>query len=219
MRFLFFLAFIFLFNRATLAQDSLAIRHKPQHALKFSPLHLWGFYPTLQFAYEVSLTQRLGFQVDAGYVLNAYSNTNSDFQDKRGTKLKVEGRYYFESLPNSPDGFYVSIEPYLNLVNFDRTGSVNECFDGTCQNMFVRYFTSKVKYRENGVSCKVGYLIFFDENILLDINAGWSLRNIRYYGNEGTTSDMIEFFSFEPNEEDRVVLTPTLGIRVGYRFR
>lgn len=203
----------------TLGQDSTHIRHKPRHALKFSPFHLIGFYPSFQLAYEVGISNRLGLQVDAGYILTNYNSTNTDYQNKRGTKLKADIRYYFHSLPNSPDGFYSALETHLNYVNFDRQETTTECFDASCQNMFVRYYSTMVKYRENGGSVKVGYLIFFDNSFLMDVSVGWSLRNIRYYGTGSNTNDVITFFSFEPNEEDRVVITPILGIRIGYRFR
>lgn len=202
------------------SQDSIRIRHKPKHAFKISPVHLWGFYPTLQLAYEIGVSERVGLQFDAGYVVNYGRAVDSDYLNKRGTKLKMELRYYFESLPNSADGFYMSIEPYYSHIKFDRAGSSTECFDPLCQNLFTRYFNYEVTYREKGVSIKGGYVIFFDQHILLDINIGWSLRDIRY-DEPPNTIDTFQnnFFFFGPNEEDRVILSPLVGIRVGYRFQ
>lgn len=212
--------FVLVFNMVVQGQDSTLIRHKPRHALKISPLHLLGFYPTLQVAYEVGISDRIGFQIDAGLVVNYRGGTSTDYQNKRGTKLKAELRYYFESLPQSPDGFYVSVEPYLNRVNFDRSGTTTECFDPLCQSLYTRHFSFGVKYREYGVSAKGGYVIFFDQHVLLDVTIGWSLRDIQY-DQPSNTAEMVQnnFLFFGPNEEDRVVLSPLVGIRLGYRFR
>lgn len=220
MRYLLIVVFVLLSNAFAWSQDSVLIRHKPRHALKISPVHILGFYPTLQVAYEMGLSDRVGVQVDAGIVLNYRGGTSTDYQNKRGTKLKAELRYYFESLPQSADGFYVSVEPYLNRVNFDRSGTTTECFDPQCQSLYTRYFSYGVKYREYGVSAKGGYMIFFDKHILLDVTIGWSLRDIQY-DQPPNTVEMIQnnFLFFGPNEEDRVVLSPLVGVRLGYRLR
>ncbi len=220
MRYCFTLALWVLFSVAVHGQDSVSIRHKPKHAVKWSPMHLWGFYPSMQLAYEVGISERIGIQVDAGYVLNFGGNLDEDYQNKRGVKLKTELRYYFESLPKSSDGFYMSVEPYWNQVKFDRSLTSEECFDPACQTRFLRYNTFGVRYKELGLSTKGGYLIFFDSNILMDVTVGWSLRSIDYQYPEGMENTLMNTLNFfEPNEEDRIVLSPTIGLRVGYRFR
>ena len=176
----FIILILILASITLVAQDSLQVKHKPAHAVKWSPIHLWGFYPTLQLAYEASVSKRLTVQADVGYVVNYRGGTNTEYMNKRGVKLKAELRYYFESLPKSPDGFYVSIEPYKTSINFDRSITTTECFDPNCQNTFLRNYAYKVEYREIGISGKGGYIIFFDKNIFLDITIGWSWRSIDY---------------------------------------
>lgn len=216
-----FIALIIILTSITLAaQDSLQIKHRPAHALKWSPIHLWGFYPSLQVAYEIGLTKRLSIQTDIGYVINYENGTNTEYMNKRGVKLKAELRYYFESLAGGRDGFYASLEPYMTSINFDRSVTTTECFDPNCQNRYLKYYAYKVEYREIGLSGKGGYVIYFDENILLDITIGWSWRSINY---DQPTNVPVSFSGgfnfFGPNEEDRVVLSPLFGARIGYRFR
>lgn len=217
----FFITLIFIFLSAGLvAQDSLLIRHKPAHALKWSPIHLWGFYPSLQLAYEASVSKRLAVQADVGYVLNYRGGTNTEYMNKRGIKLKAELRYYFESLPNSRDGFYASIEPYLTSINFDRSVTVTECFDPNCQNRYLKNYAYKVEYKEIGFSGKGGYVIYFDNNILLDITIGWSWRSIDYDQPSNVPALTTGGFNFfGPNEEDRIVLSPLFGARIGFLLR
>lgn len=201
------------------AQDSLEIRHKPAHAIKWSPIHLLGFYPTVQLAYEASVGKRLSVQGDVGYVINYEGGTNTEYMNKRGVKLKAELRYYFESLPGSRDGFYASVEPYLTSINFDRSITISECFDPNCQNSYLRNFTYKVEYRETGFSGKGGYVIYFDNDVLLDISIGWSWRVVNYDHPDNVRPITSGFNFFGPNEEDRSVLSPLVGVRVGYRLK
>jgi hypothetical protein len=202
-----------------MAQDSLEIRHKPAHAIKWSPIHLLGFYPTVQLAYEASVGKKLSVQGDVGYVINYEGGTNTEYMNKRGVKLKAELRYYFESLPGSSDGFYASIEPYATLINFDRSITISECFDPNCQNMYLKNYTYKVEYRETGFSGKGGYVIYFDNDILLDISIGWSWRVVNYDQPDNIRPTTSGFNFFGPNEQDRIAISPLVGVRVGYRLK
>ncbi|GCC49997.1 hypothetical protein SanaruYs_02120 [Chryseotalea sanaruensis] len=216
---LLFTSILLLTSVALSAQDSLQIKHRPDHAIKWSPLHLWGFYPSLQFAYEKSLGKKLAVQADVGYVVNYGGGSNTEYMNKRGVKLKAELRYYFESL-SSRDGFYMSIEPYITSINFDRSVTLTECFDPDCQNSFLRNYAYKVEYREMGISGKGGYMIYFDRRIFLDVSLGWSWRSVDYdQPSTVPVSTTGGFNFFGPNEEDRIVLSPLFGARLGYRFR
>lgn len=220
---IFFISFFTLISFVAVSQrpDSLKFAHRPAHALKWSPIHLWGFYPSLQLAYEVGFAKRLSAQADAGYVVRYDEGTSTDYMNKRGVKLKAELRYYFESLAGGMDGFYASVEPYMTSINFDRSVTLSECFDPACQHTFWRNYTYKVEYREMGLSAKGGYIIYFDKNILLDVNIGWSLRSINYDqpDNVPELAPVGGFNFFAPNEEDRIILSPLFGARIGYRFR
>ena len=212
------------------SQDSLLVDHLferliPNHAIKISPLHLIGFYSTVQLGYEVKVARRISMQLDAGYVINHRSAYRSDFQDKRGTKLKLEGRYFLDPRWHSGSINYVSVEPYTTIINFDRETAQVECFDLDCQVLYSKRYLYKMKYRESGFSIKYGFLIKSSGNFLFDFNFGWTLRFVRYIkpdlGTPGTfiagRTDIF-FFNF-PNEQNRIVPTPVVGLRVGYRIR
>lgn len=190
----------------------------PDHAVKFSPMHLVSFYPTAQFSYEVKLFRLFTMQAEGGYVLPHTYDQN--FQDMRGAKLKLEARQYFNWHSKSVV-CYFAFEGYQNIVNFDRETWYDECFDGNCQNQYRTFFDFKVKYREHGVSLKYGMLWYIARpHFFLDVNGGFSIRSINYNKPEGMidrNEDDRDLFT-TPNEEDRVMLYPCIGIRIGYRI-
>jgi hypothetical protein len=188
----------------------------PSQVIKFSPLHLMNFYPTIELSYEHRLADRFTLQGEFGYVLDYGSNTSADFQDKRGFKAKVEPRYYL-AYSESHMYFYTSGELYLNRINFDRETYVNGCIDQWCEFRFVQRTEYEMKYREHGASLKLGWIIYF-HRFLLDLNSGWTVRVVSYSGQQQTFDDMIEVFDFGPDETDRTQLSPNLGIRLGYRL-
>ena len=193
----------------------------PHTAVKVSPLHLLNFYPTIELSLEQRILPRFTTQVEAGYVLDYNANIHRDFQDKRGVKLKLEGRYYFGSVSDPNKIYYGAIEAYTNLINFDRYASGTECFDLECEHLYRREYDYKVSYREYGLSFKAGVLRYFGSSIFMDLNGGITLRNVRY--NEPARprafaeNDEFSFFQI-PNENDRVAFSPNLGLRFGYRF-
>ena len=111
----------------------------PQQAIKFSPLHLINFYPTLEFSFEQKVSSQVSMQLEVGYVLDYNNDYDDDFLNKRGVKLKLEGRYYFFGRTDKRKIYYLAGEAYANVINFDRASSTQECFDATCDNIFIRY--------------------------------------------------------------------------------
>lgn len=202
------------------AQDSLNIdKLVPGSAVKFSPLHLLNFYPTVEVSYEHKLFQRVTLQAEVGYVLDYHYET--EFDDKRGVKLKLEPRYYFWGRTDREKIYYASAEPYFYVINFDRTDSREECFDMECTSRFRRTYQYKVKYRENGITLKAGYIRYYSR-FFLDFNSGLTLRNIRYYKPDLSGADFDEgplMFIKIPNEENRITIAPHLCVRLGYRLK
>jgi hypothetical protein len=220
---LFFLFVLLLCNRLA-AQDSLTVDMLvPDRAIKLSPLHLMNFYPTIEISYEQKIAGRVTAQAELGYVLS-YPMANGydeDFQNKRGVKTKLEVRYYFWGRVDRKKMYYVSAEPYRYIINFDRQDERTECFDLECNDRFIRKYNYKMEYRENGMSVKAGLIRYFS-NFFLDLNSGFTIRNIRYNEPDwlvpGFDDEMWEFFEI-PNERDRVAFAPHFGIRIGYRLK
>lgn len=208
-----FLFFVTTIGRAQGVEPELTL--VPTNAIKLSPFHLINFYPTLEVSYERKIWKRFTFQTEVGYVLN-YQTQATDYQNKRGVKLKFEPRYYFHQKGDRVL-YYGAVEYYNNIINFDREVHVTECFDVDCVNQFDRLYFYKVKYREQGVSFKGGMTIHFNK-VFLDFNAGISIRSIDYDDPLDVDGLDDNFLYFGPNEEDRTVPSPCLGIRVGYRF-
>jgi hypothetical protein len=205
------------------AQDSLSMEALvPGKAIKVSPLHLFNFYPTIEISYEHRIAKRVTLQLEGGYVLD-YGSYDTDFIDKRGVKTKLEARYYFWARDERRKLYYMAAEGYWNAVNFDRKSSRIECFDNDCQSQFVRFYDYKMEYRESGFTLKVGFLKYFGaSDVFIDINSGWTIRNVQYREPEelasgGFEDDSVIFFEI-PNENDRIAVSPNFGIRFGYRI-
>lgn len=194
----------------------------PVHAIKVSPLHLLNFYPTIEVSYEKKIFRRFTLQAEGGYVLNYPDSADELYQDKRGVKLKLEGRYYLGALTEREKIYYVAIEPYANVIDFDRLGAVEECFDLECNHPYTRQISFKVKYREKGASLKAGMVWYVGSGFLLDVSAGFTLRDIIY--EEPPLPDEVGYerewaLIRIPNEDDRVTAAPYLGFRFGYRLK
>jgi hypothetical protein len=199
------------------ARDSTDVKWlAPSKVIKFSPLHLMNFYPTIELSYEHRVADRFTLQGEFGYVLDYENNTDTEFKDKRGFKAKLEPRYYL-AYSEKHMSFYTSAEVYFNHINFDRETYVNGCIDQRCDFQFVQRTNFEVKYREHGASIKLGWIIHM-HRFLFDLNSGWTVRFIRYSGQHENFDDMVEVLDFGPNEADRTRLSPNLGIRFGYRL-
>ncbi len=226
MRYISLLVIFILSAASVYSQDSLGYKRLvPSHAFKFSPFHLINFYPTLEFSYEKKLTKVFTAQVEYGYILDYPGNNDESYKDKRGYKMKVELRRYFAPVVYRNLVFYGAAEFYWNDVDFDRLFSQQECFGLDCDHAIIRYSYYPVRYNEQGFSLKFGLVKYFFTNFFMDVNSGWSMRFIDYdafmpNGVPAFPEGDVEDFMFDiPNEEDRVVPSPVLGIRIGYRFR
>ncbi len=217
----FFIAPVMLMAFSGSAQDSLLFkRFVPRHAIKISPFHLVGFYPTFQLSYETRVANRFTVQAEGGVVFDNAFEEDEDFQDKRGAKAKLELHYYVLPSARAKMISYLAMELYWNAVNFDRRQVQQECYDVECNHTYTREFDYKVTYREPGFGLKVGFVKYFSRFLFMDINSGWRVRFVDYTDPFSTAEDAINsWLPPIPNETDRVSLSPIVGIRFGYLFR
>ena len=205
---------------ASPAQDS---TQQYFRVLKASPLNLFFFYQSFQLAYEHQLTRKISAQAEAGVVLSrpGYVHDNQ-YLSMRGTKLKAELRYYLAGLRVNRPNFYTSLEPYYNIINFDRDLTQRECFDLNCNSQIQHRYYFVVKYREPGVAWKMGLQIS-KRNFIVDFSAGVRARFIDYEKPsipEGidNNNNIEPLISILPNEEKRVTAGFITDIKLGYRF-
>ncbi|HEY9048567.1 MAG TPA: hypothetical protein VIN08_21820 [Ohtaekwangia sp.] len=209
------------------AQDSLEYRsYVPNHAVKFSPFHLINFYPTLELSYEKRIYRWITLQGEYGYVIDYGDRTDASYRNKRGSKFKLEVRKYFAPVTYRNLIFYGALEGYMNAIRFDERYTTQECFGEDCDHVYIRdrYYTTQ--YHEQGFGFKFGLVKYFLSNFFMDVNSGWCIRFVDY---DKMRPDNIQIFNSGveeegwgidiPNEHDRVVPSPVLGIRIGYRFR
>ena len=198
------------------AQDPL-LANVPRQAIRFSPFHLVGLYPTLEFAVEQRLYKQVTLVGEYGHVLN-YGNSNR-YSNKRGYKAKTELRYYLHQARRLT--LYAAGEYYWSAIRFDRWAQRKEYLDANFEFPIIRKFAYPVVYDEHGVSLKYGFLIHLPSQLFFDVNAGIRVRVIDYDKPElgiGETNAHSDDF-ITPDEHDRVVPGFVLGVRLGYRFR
>ena len=184
-------------------------------------MNLIFFYPSIQFAYEHQINRRISAQAEAGIVVDYLGDgyENLEFQNKRGAKIKAEFRYYPSGLRRNRPNYYASLEPYFNLVNFDREINQTECLDINCTQQFQHRYLFLVKYREEGISFKNGLQInkgWFT----VDFSAGLRLRFVNYIkpAIPNGIDDWFDafFLDFSPNEEKRMSVGIITDVKVGY---
>lgn len=203
--------------------DSVAKFETPFFAMKFSPQHLVGMYPTIQIGLEHRIIKRLSIHYDAGLVINFKGTNTEDYANKRGYKIKIEPRYYFHSLEYTH--FYTGLEFYKNDITFDRTSTfLVTCPSGNCS--YYQYDTYQVKNQEKWLAFKVGSTLYGldSKRLFFDLSAGLTFRDIDYdFVGKPIGASLTEFDSglpfWAPRETDRQVFGLTFVARVAYRLR
>jgi len=205
---------------ASVAQEeSKYDRVVPNHAVKYSPLHLLNFYSTVQLAYERRLGEKTSLQLDAGYIVDL-GTYDREATNRTGFKVKLEPRYYFGVSYGRTFSWYAALEGYYHRAKYNRMATRQECFDTECQIQFLRRFQYAIRYREPGVGFKVGFVKYFDK-VMMDINTGWAVRFVSYEKPSFTPGFNEMDWSWGPqvpNETSRVGVMPLLGFRLGYSF-
>lgn len=199
---------------------------RPDLALKWSPFHLYYFFPSWQFALEHRLTNRMNIQYDAGWIAD-FRSFDLQYQNPHGFRGSVELKYFLPVTRMIP--MYVAAEYYYHDIRFDRTETVGiNCIDNDCD--YYQYVSYPVKSREQGPSFKFGLLLFpawhVNRSLFFDFNGGFAFRfidykygqrpegeNIRYFGN--TTP---EWLTLAPDESLSTKVRFVLGVRIGLRL-
>ena len=122
---------------------------QPRLAVKWSPLHLFYFYPSIQLGLEHKLTDNLNIQYDLGWIFERpYAiQENPDYKNKRGFRGMLELRYYLPSPRKIP--FYLAGEFYYSKVTFDRWLLVGRgCENGSCN--YFEYLPTRVRNDHSG---------------------------------------------------------------------
>ncbi len=191
-----------------------SIAWAPRAIIKFSPLHLLNFYPTVQVAFEYRIARRISLQTDVGVALN-YSNQNARFLDRRGVKFKQDVRYYLSPVNSSSNAHYLSAEYYGNFINFDREVWGLSCFDLDCINQFRQRYFFTVRHREHGIGLRYG-IHYFQGRFDFDFGFGFLARFVRYQ-QPTVPGEAINWALIRiPNERNRISFGPTIGLRIGY---
>ena len=196
----------------------------PRLAVKWSPIHLINFYPSIQIGLEHKLFRNITMQYELGAIIDMGVMSNDDFIDQRGFRAIGEVRYYLPSPPKIP--FYIAGEYYYGDIRFDRSDVIGyNCQGGEC--LYFEYITHRVNHRHQGVGLKYGILLFpgWNKNrkFFFDLNVGAAYRSIRYnYPELPDGNDITRFEQksddhiFRPEENKGRHVRPVVGLRMSY---
>jgi hypothetical protein len=181
--------FLLLFSFSTaLAQDTLARDAYAQASrvvLKFSPMGLLNFDPTVQFGAEVRLAQAFSAQAELGYGRFLQSRPGLETWRMRGELrwyLTSRKRAPSSSYPAFPLGKYFALEGFhKRLILREYTGLGRECESGTC----AYWEQARVATNRNVVAAyaKLGWQFSLRSwplsRFVMDAYLGVGLRHIR----------------------------------------
>lgn len=191
----------------------------PLLAVKWSPMHLWYFYPSLQFSLEHKVSKSLNIQYEGGWIVDL-QDQGPEYEDKRGYRLTAELRHYIPSPSMIP--LYVSADFYYHNISFDRSSVLGfNCVGGGCS--YYQYATYPVRNEELGPALKFGMLLFpgwsHNRSFFFDFNAGFAYRMINYRygvdpGENGEFFDSRDDILFSPNESLTNKVRFVMGVRL-----
>ncbi len=219
---------LFLFLAASLGSSAQKERNPDslvmpaRHAIKVNLLQLLSFYPTIPVAYEVKVAPRLTLQPEVGYVLRFSQQYH--YQNKRGVKLRAALRWYPGNMTSTKETHdYLALEPYANIINFDRYSNEEGCFDIECQLRYWQTIHRVVRYRESGLAVKWGHIMYC-KHFLYDLSLGLRIRRIRYFddaspANSGFDGDDIRFWLFQLNEVSRIAAGVVVTFSFGWKIK
>lgn len=197
----------------------------PAFAIKYSPVHLIYFFPSVQFSVEHKVLKNINFHYDLGKVVN-YRDTESErYSNRRGFRGIAEIRWYLPSPPKVP--LYVAGDFYYSRIQFDRSTVMgHHCETRDCD--YFEYITYKVNYDSHGFGLKFGSLLFpgwnKNRSVFIDVNTGFTYRDTSFSDVGKPVIPDTLFFEkdgfrlFALNEKNHHVFQPVFGMRVGYRF-
>ena len=197
----------------------------PRLSVKWSPLHLVYFYPSIQVGIEHKLFRDITLQYDLGLVADLGVRSSEDFSNRHGFRGIGELRYYIPSPPKIP--FYIAGEFYYSNIRFDRSNVVGyDCYGEDC--FYYEHITYRVNHDHQGVGLKYGILLFpgwnRNRSFFFDLNIGVAYRTISYNHPGKSAAPNVTYFEndddffIHPNENDRREFRPVLGFRLGYSF-
>lgn len=216
-----FYIFVFLiFSAKGFSQDAFenqdAINYNPEIAIKFAPLCLMDYTPSLQGGLELKLADNIGFQTEIGYITTFGKVEHwlrSDPVELQGIRFRNEIRFYLSQEPGG--GFYLGPEIFYKRV------------DEIWEESVYRYdwlYSEIVEVKETktvfGSHIKLGKQFeIYNTNLLFDIYGGFGMRYLNIDSDEPTDESYYYSYDwFERVNGSYILPSLALGFKLGYRF-
>jgi hypothetical protein len=200
----------------------------PNIAVKWSPLAMTSYLPTLQLSLEKRLNNKFNLNTDLGLVLNYKGTETEDFANRKGFRVLLEPRWYLPSTATQAP-FYLALELYFHRITYDRSEVIGrDCQGSDC--LYFQYMTSRKVYLQERVAFKIGFLTYPplgpSRSLYFDWSLGLGFRNVdsRYVGDHTLPPNSIFFGSSSNGWFHRDIprnggnFVPVAAIRIGYKI-
>jgi len=150
--------------------------------VKFTPLDVFSFVPTLGFDYEVKMKNETSLQAGIGYIPSflqiVAGEAFNDYTWMRGYRLRLEGRLFMPVRTNQYLAFGAS---FRHLIIKDEVALGMEAFtDNQGQTDFAYFVNTPMVFNRfnTNFDLKYGFQREFGDVFIVDFYMGLSLRNI-----------------------------------------
>lgn len=197
-------------------QNQISEGWQPNIALKFAPLSLMDYTPSLQGGVEVKLANSIGFQTEFGYIstLGKVEHwLHSETIELKGIRWRNELRFYLN--PQSGGGFYVGPELFYKRVD--------QIWDETVYR-YDWYYSEIVELKQTktvfGSHVKLGrQMEVYNTRILFDLYGGFGMRYLNIDSNEPVDDSYYYSYDwFERVDGSYILPSLSLGFKIGYNF-
>ncbi len=188
----------------------------PRTVLKWSPLDLFAFFPSVQLSLEQQVVKDYSVQLTAGPIINSPGTYSSTDMEMRGYKAKIQVRKYF--LGASPFWkYFVGPELGRNRANYLEGNTYLVKLPSLLD--YYEYRELRRNYKETNVML-TGGAFFSTYRFCIEFQAGLGVRFIDFNPTpilpenyEPISANKDRLFS---NTNSRNVINPSAAVLVGF---
>jgi hypothetical protein len=197
---------------------------KPLFVVKWAPLGLIDFDPTMQFGLEYLPSGMWSVQQEVGYGRFGYSGfftpDEEDTQQKEVWRFRTEARKYLSHRRPKPTGAYLAFEVLYKRVNYKGNEEIGRnCVNGRCE--YKELVQNKIFKDALGFHIKFGVQSRIGKRAVLDCYMGIGGRSVNV---KATNKELEEFWK---DDHQIMVANPqrpgnyglisgNLGFKLGY---
>lgn len=205
----------------------------PVWALKWNPLALIDFStPAIQLGAERRLGNKFSINAEAGYLMNFNNRAFVGIDSRKGTRVRVEGRYYWDSFMNEEASTFIgfaTVYRYTNEVRRSLIERFNNAYTEALDYHYIRhnfgaYFTTGgvFRFKRPLKSLEKNTTVYSPLSIELSVGLGLRYTSVEptQLPNDAVLIADSNTLTFEPQPSDAgtryVAPSAQIGIRLLY---